>query len=1012
MKKKLFVLLTVLCAMCLVLAMASCQFGGNNDNGGGGGGTPSGGSTLQSLVVTMSDGSTYKQYYSDGEITLPEGVQANFAKSDFVVKGQYSDNKTKTVPDYSLNVRRDSSSELCIEFIVGENIMQTILVHTTSTVLPLIASEDVSFEYSGEEVNVLEGLKFVDNTSVLTALGAQIITLDTDASVKATATDAGYYYVAFTCKDGYVWQGPDGETTNLSFVWQITPKVVSLPEVTGETTFEYDGTSKSLTFNMRGFGDILEFVNVGVNTKEATVAGEYICQVKIKQEYQSNYAFPKTNGVSHLSTEAVDVASWKITPKALPYPVLEGFTKSETVDGAINYHYDYTGEALAITTNVDSCAELTVVRSDGANIVDVIPGGYYVVSVRPTDAVSELASNYVWAGKTGAEASIGAVDFRVVVDPIDYEFPQAVKDGTIKAEAVYAPGNCYEFIDVIGVELTAASEALLENVWIEGQSSIVYTGNETYEAGTKTLGYTFTRSANYNPVEVEVEVTVHKGTIRVNSIQWSGWQNAGHSYNVGEGDFIYNGLAQKKEFQLSDYVDNFSLFPTVTYNIYYGATEGAYGEDPVQTVSIEGDSYGNTSFPYSSTVINAGYYKTRVTLSVSDPNVTFVDGNGEEKTVYESTWQIKKAKLNVSPAWSGTFSAGYKDYTYYTGVNKTVSFTPANCTGSLQKCYNDNGEVVTDPVSAVLSDYVDIGGTPTTYFYNVSVWSEAVNTSAVGRYKTVADITLKDGLSANYDLVVEEKEWFIYDSVIDASGMTWNNVGTYAYGSIAPTLSNVPDGLEVYYDNYFTGNVGNNTKNVTVRAAEGVDGYEGVTITLPASDWAHGEDGEHNVLNYIAVSHADYTVTKRTITIADFCLMINDVRVDDPYQIEYDEDGYFYANLILDCDWNYLNFMELQVEHNDWNSDGTGHDCRTGKHDVGEYEFSGFIYTLGNAGENYEFGGEGLEELTEDYVYGEGTNAFVIRISGSENVYDGPNVSTLSYNYVIRFSFTWSIVEP
>ena len=723
-------------------------------------------------------------------------------------------------------------------------------------------------------------------------------------------------------------------------------------------------------------------------------------------KYQKNYTFPG----DHSSAEAVDVATWTITPQKIAYPVLTGY-KSTTEEGNVTfYHYDYTGSRINFTTNVDDFEFLEIATNE--DVVDVIPdGGYYCVTIGFKNEFAGARSNYAWDDNS----AISDVSYNVVVDPIDYELPQAVQSATLYATGDYSRyGGTYDF-GVNGVELTSDTITLLGDILIAGESEFVRAENKPYEAGTKTIKYNFTRSKNYNPLEVEISVTINKAKIEVESPVWSGWQKTSDNpennvnYDVGEGNFIYNGFDQKKTLEFyywnSELIgptydeDSYpDLYATATYNVYYGTTEGVYGENPVMTESVTANEWSTYAFSYTaSNSSNVGYYKTVVTLSIGDDNYTFVNSNGEEQTSYETTWQIKKAVLTVYPSLTGTFRSD-SGITYYTGVNKTVESDLNDATAYVQKHYNANGDAETAILNA--TEYVDLGSV-TNYVYGSQGWEEAHYTRAVGRYKTVVQISLKDAYSAYYTLVVEngEQEWSICGTSIDASAVVWNNVGTYTYGEEGPTVTGLPDGLFVEYsyhtekynsdpDEYYQGgDAGLNKRNAVITVDTSADGYTNVEITKP-DDWSY--DG-HNYV--ITADSVEYTVTKRLLTMDDFYLTIDGVRLNDPYEFTYD--GQYHTSGI-GTDLPVAIFGEFRIERGDWNADG--HGLFDNQCEVGEYVFSGFIYTYAYTYGNFGFdeNDANVELLTEDYEY------------NGETIID---LDQLQHKYILHFSFTWSIVE-
>ncbi len=253
-------------------------------------------------------------------------------------------------------------------------------------------------------------------------------------------------------------------------------------------------------------------------------------------------------------------------------------------------------------------------------------------------------------------------------------------------------------------------------------------------------------------------------------------------------------------------------------------------------------------------------------------------------------------------------------------------------------------------------------------------------------------------------------EWTILNNVIDASGMGWTKAGSYVYGEGAPALTGVPVGLNVRYydlyeDGFCGGNVGANRCRAIVWAEDQADGYEGVTLTLP-DGWTYDKDNNSNPVLQAGIGTVDYTVTKKIITLDDLYLLIDGEIAYDPYEFEYDPDHYYSSSVGMER----MTFYGLEVERNDWNADG--HGCYNNRNEIGVYEFGGFVYLTNDPRGNYGFDetDPAVRLLTEDYVYGEGENAFVISVTGDSH--GSSNVVYISYAYVLDFSYVWSITAP
>ena len=999
--KRLFLIITVaVLALCVAAFAVAC---GDKTPEGGDAKTPT------NLEVTLADGSTLS--YSGGAIIVTEGQIPAITAGDFKVSVVYSDDSKEAISGFTYDVGSLSQNSVAGSYSItftysGQTAFVTVQVLPIqrTALSPIDTSITYTYEYSGNEVDIIAKLDATregeNKISSMIASGKVRISTEQNLNVR-TATNAGYYFLDLIAADGYSWQEESaGESTSKMISWRISKKEIPLPTVQGGiTSFEFTGEEITLPVNVNGFDDQITFVN-GLPTNKATYVtygdNHYTCQAMIKDEYQTNYTFVGDRYI-------VDVSAWTIYPKRLAFPTLLGYKNKTTSEGVDYYHYDYTGSAIAVTTSVDNNDIFTVEKNSGYPIVNVLDweNGSYYIGVTLTD--TSLAYNYRWAD--GSE--ISGTSFNVVIDPIDYTLPAAVASATLYAETDYVPGNTYATEN--SIELTSDTLAFLTDagVWLDDYSTITYDDNETnYGAGVKMLNFAFKRSANYNPCAMTLNVTVNKAQVYVNSFSWVGKQNVTDStiwYDLGEGNFTYNGLPQRKQLNMDCYsyymMDIENIYPTVTYNVYYGTAAGAYGATPIQTIAVTANGENEYRYAYDGVgSANAGYYKTVATLSAAGGNYCFVDDNGAEITVLETTWQIEKAVVTVQAYFNGTAQVGrYDNYSYYTGENKTVIVPDEDkCSASITAHIDNNGTQTRLYCSSWdndfdVYDYVDLGA-PVNYFYNAgaSEWQIAANTSAVGRYKTHPTITLKEGLDANYTLVYDDLEWKIYGNTFDLSAVTWDNNDTYLYAFGTPEVIGVPDGVLVSYEYdyqspYCGGNVGDNRKIVTVEANSYVDGYEGVIFTLPATGWTVDATYAYKVY-----SDAVFHINKWEISVEDICLKVT--TLDDstgvcyysPYTIPYGEYYFVYPE---------IEGMSFGLERDDWNSDGRG--CLSGHADLGEYTINGFFWISGNPNGNYEFVGDGVEELTEDYVDGDYT------------LY----VSSLEYPYVLRFSITWSIEE-
>ncbi|MCR4726986.1 MAG: hypothetical protein K5753_07200 [Clostridia bacterium] len=958
---------------------------------------------------------------SEGKFVLPEGQAVSFSVSDFAVKAVYSDGSEASITGgFSIDASSISENVTAGTYSVtitygSHNAYVSVEVVTSLTPLPALDdSVEKRFSYEGTPFDLITELdaqrEQADRIETLLSDGKISISTEENLGTRS-ATDAGDYMLCLVAAPGYAWVDQyGGNVTEKTFRWSIAKKIVPIPSVDGPTTFEYTGQVITLPVNLHGFGDHITLSNGVSETNQGIDAngedGGYFCYAFIRDEDQNNYVFEG-------GMVGADVCSWKITPKKVAYPTLSGYQWSETRNGVEYYHYPYTGSEIAVATNLDNDPAFTVRKNAGGLIVDVYPfeNGSYFVEIDLADQTK--SGNYRWADGT----RISAVSLNVVVDPIDYVLPSAVSSATLKASADYSSSGSFETIGANA--FTEATRDLLadQEVWIDGVSDVTYNDGATYGAGVQTLQFLFKRSQNYKPLPIEIEVTINRAVVIVQSPAWYGPQNTTDSenvYDVGEGNFLYNGLPQRKELDLYYYsyalLDEL-LYAKVTYDVYYGTEEGVYGETPIAHNVVTSNDYGRYRFAYDGeNSAAAGYYKTVATLSIDGGNYVFIDENQAEVTSVETTWKIEKAKLVLYPALGGThysnqgfiYQAGRnaeeRPYGYYTGIDKTVVLNESETGLELADRYGNDG--TPKAVSVTVADYVEIGEL-SHFVYDVgsATWIAALNTSETGKYKTTLGASLKEGLSANYELTVKESEWRIYSDTIDARSLAWVNLGQYAYGKGEPYVFNVPDGLSVWTSldsdaTYQGGNVGLNRKYCRVYASEFADGYEGVTILKPDS-WIYNEPN-HNIS-----STSEYTITKRVLTKDDFYMNVVINRPESPlpeirkmtddYEVGFEDGAGYYGDLGYDD----MRDFGIMIERDVW-ADNL-HGCISNEFERGEYTFSGFVWIQNATNGNYGFDEtqDYVELLTEDYYWGE------------EEIVD---YDSLSYKYILRFSFTWSIV--
>ena len=692
MKKRLLIVFSVLCMVCLCVGLAACNLLGNNSNGGSGGTKK----TLKSVTVEVADGSSYARYFADGEFTLPEGVSADFSKRDFVVKGVYSDKSTSKLTDYTIETKAEGDGYV-IEFAVGEEVKYTINVKRAASslqTLSALSETGPSYEYSGSEFNILNDVRFADESTLYRAIVERKVEVEEGSVIEAT--DAGEYsFVAKACS-GYAWTVDGNETTSITVSWTIRKKAIAIPTVNFTGNYYYNGEEKTLSLDMHGFGNYITFEDGGSETNKATNVGTYSCRARIKSEYQKNYVFAG----DHTSTETVDVATWTILPRALPVPTVVGAEKGQ--DGF--YHYTYTGSAILPELTVGNVT-LTLGYENGAavytdetiyptekvsitinslDVEDVNAGSgqaylddadhtrYHTVSY---SIVNDSLGNYVFAGGENSGEIRFVIDKATTSLPADFTQQFALKyvytgeECAIGGNALQLSENDYltlladesAYSDDItlatGFMATDAVLAYLTEQGISGDelswaADASFGDDDIATIGSKALAIVYKKGAsavlpegNYEPVSATIEVEVIK-----NAMIYVYYDSPSVAREDGKVDRIYslNKAGQTMSFVFSASLSsNSESIPSVVTHKFSRTENGVYAA--------------------TSDLTQAGYYKTEITVQYDDAHYTaiFEENNTfSVKDTVEYPWSIAKREFGINTKYtiSGDEANGTVNY--------------------------------------------------------------------------------------------------------------------------------------------------------------------------------------------------------------------------------------------------------------------------------------------------------------------------------------------------------------
>lgn len=735
MKKKIILVMTLVVALVMCAMLASCNdlFGGGENNQD----PPK--ATLQSVTITMAENSRYAEYFADGEITLPAGTTADFSRSDFVVTGQYSDNTTKTLSRYNIQTREGTSANsFVIDFIVDGNVMKQLNVNTSFSVLTSIVKDDLSFEYTGEEINVFSALRHADGSAITSEFVAKKFSI-VEGGVPI-ATDAGIYTFQLRAANGYVWVEDNEEKEQIDIQWEITPKTIVLPTVVGETSFEYDGTEKTVGLNMHGFDDVLSFVDGGRDTRKGTDAGNYICSVVIRDEGKNreNYTF----GGNHSATDAVEVGTFTINKKVLPVPTVAGKTATDGV-----YHYTYTGDAIlpdliagtdALARTTDTATGDVVYDADNAvypDVVSIVLGsgdatavnagsgnnfldsgvGYHAINLSLTDD-----SNYAWAGTTESTLTI-----KFVIDRAQATLPADFADN-FSLKYIYTS----DMVDIDGIYLTIAPNDFLKlvedgefaaadpsdasiqggfmmtdtvkdyladnniNIGVGENCEFSWDGSfeddNTVALGTYSLKLVYKKGLtnnnmieNYEPVEATVSVEVVKG---------------GLCYNYNTPYFALENVSSVQFTPEYGALPVYSTDENGTALPFLSKERLFMNNDAItEELSITFSKVADGTYTDATEIKNAGYYKlTFDALYDHEHFVIYYYNNAEGKYIINDTfsydWQVQKRTFDIQINNVSTIDLTWTNEIWYSDPYRTTGMFKLTTSIVSEKLYTRSHE--------------------------------------------------------------------------------------------------------------------------------------------------------------------------------------------------------------------------------------------------------------------------------------------------------------------------------
>ena len=261
-------------------------------------------------------------------------------------------------------------------------------------------------------------------------------------------TNVGNYSVTYALKDKTNTSWSDNTTTNVTLNWSINKAQLTKPTFNGDSTFTYDGTAKTVSFNNFDDGTMIRTGNI-----TRTNAGTYPVTFALMDS--DNYEW------SDGTTANVEL-SWSISKIQLTKP---------TIDGSNSFTYNGNYQGLSFH-NLDT-STMTV---SGNSEVDV---DSYTTTISLKDS-----TNYEWSdGTTSAQIyswSIIKADLDAAVSMADYYENSTPSNPVVTGNL----GN--------GAVTYAYAVKGTEN----------YSNNKPTAKGTYTVRATIASTANYNSAVV------------------------------------------------------------------------------------------------------------------------------------------------------------------------------------------------------------------------------------------------------------------------------------------------------------------------------------------------------------------------------------------------------------------------------------------------------------------------------------------------------------------------------
>lgn len=305
------------------------------------------------------------------------------------------------------------------------------------------------------------------------------------------ATAVGDYTVTYTLSSTKNLQWADGTNQAISIEWHILARLLAKPELTGNGSYEYSGSEKSVTITGFASGSMTR-----TGTYAATDAGNYSVTFTLKNTTNTTWADGSTDPI----TLDWEIARKKLSAElstfaqAIPYPEYTGSEITPTITG-----YDARYHELSSTTSATTSS------------------GYYVQIAPKT--------NYAWSNGTTAAKKIGWTILKKTVPIPTTSVTTFEYNGKHQAPSI----SDFENYSADDIRFSLATSTTI-NVDTTGKYSVIlilkHTANSKWADGTSTYKkypYTITpvyvdkpaaaaTSFTYNGETQSLEVTSYDST--------------------------------------------------------------------------------------------------------------------------------------------------------------------------------------------------------------------------------------------------------------------------------------------------------------------------------------------------------------------------------------------------------------------------------------------------------------------------------------------------------------------